>query len=119
MQREGALGNEQKPRAGSLASRLRQSGSAQKDSGQRRKGPEHQQEVVGNLGQGFGQRAAGSEQLVKKSSKMGPSEMAGIAFVSKGPTNHVDWRAAMVADLVAKTEPPPGGGSTFLAKREC
>jgi hypothetical protein len=54
-----------------------------------------------------------------KSSKKGPSEMAGIAFVSEGATNQVDWRAAMVADLIAKTEPPPGGRSTFLAKREC
>jgi hypothetical protein len=37
--------------------------------------------------------------------------MAGIAFVSKGAT--------MALDLVAKKEPPWGGGSTFLAKREC
>jgi hypothetical protein len=54
-----------------------------------------------------------------KSSKMGPSEMAGIAFVSEGATNQVDWRATMVSDLTRKTEPPLGGGSTFLAKREC
>jgi hypothetical protein len=54
-----------------------------------------------------------------KSSKMGLSEMEGIAFVSEGETNQVDWRATMVADLVAKTEPHPGGRSTFLTKREC
>jgi hypothetical protein len=32
--------------------------------------------------------------------------MARIAFCSEGAANQVDWRAAMVADLVAKTEPP-------------
>jgi hypothetical protein len=37
--------------------------------------------------------------------------MVGITFGSKGATNKVDWRAAMVSDLVAKREPPPGGGS--------
>jgi hypothetical protein len=45
--------------------------------------------------------------------------MSRIAFVSKGVANQVDWRVTMVADLVAKTEPPPGGRSTFLANREC
>jgi hypothetical protein len=45
--------------------------------------------------------------------------MEGIAFVSEGAANQVDWRAGMVADLIAKIEPPPGGRSTFLAKREC
>jgi len=54
-----------------------------------------------------------------KSSKKGPSEMAGIAFVSEGASNKVDWRATMVADLTAKAGPPLGGRSTFLAKREC
>ena len=50
---------------------------------------------------------------------MGSCEMVGIAFVSEGATNQVDWRATMVADLVAKREQPPSGGSTFLTKREC
>jgi hypothetical protein len=50
---------------------------------------------------------------------MGPSEMVGIAFVSEGATNQVDWRATIVADLKGKKEPPLGGRSTFLAKREC
>jgi hypothetical protein len=54
-----------------------------------------------------------------KSSKKGPNEMAGIAFCSEGAVDQVDWRATMVADMIAKTEPPLGGGSTFLAKREC
>ena len=54
-----------------------------------------------------------------KSSKTSLSEMVGIAFVSEGATNQVDWRAVMVADVIMKIEPPPGGGSTFLAKREC
>jgi hypothetical protein len=54
-----------------------------------------------------------------KSSKKGPSEMEGIVFISKGATNRVDWRAAMVADLIAKTEPPPDGRSSFFTKREC
>jgi hypothetical protein len=54
-----------------------------------------------------------------KSSKKGLSEMAGITFCSEGATNHVDWRVAMLVDLKTKTEPPPGGGSTFHAKREC
>jgi hypothetical protein len=54
-----------------------------------------------------------------KSSKMGPSEMAMIAFISKGAANQVDWRAAMVANLTTKTEPPTSGGSTYLAKSEC
>jgi hypothetical protein len=49
----------------------------------------------------------------------GLSEMAGIDFVSEGATNEVDWRETMVADLTGKTGPPPGGRSTFLAKREC
>jgi hypothetical protein len=65
------------------------------------------------------QKQEASRSIGNKSSKTGPSEMAGIAFVSEGATNQVDWRATMVADLIAKTEPPPGGGSTFLAKREC
>jgi hypothetical protein len=52
-----------------------------------------------------------------KSSKMGPSEMTRIAFVLEGVTNQVDWIATMVADMIAKTEPPLGGRNTFLAKR--
>jgi hypothetical protein len=54
-----------------------------------------------------------------KSSKKGPSEMAGIDFVSEGAIDQVDWRAAIIADMVAKTKPPLGSRSTFLAKREC
>ena len=54
-----------------------------------------------------------------KSSKMGPSEMAGIAFVSEGAANQVNWRATMVSYLKRITESPLGGGSTFLTKREC
>jgi hypothetical protein len=48
-----------------------------------------------------------------------PSEMVGIAYVSKGASNQVDWRESMVTDLVAKTEQTLGGRSTILAKREC
>jgi hypothetical protein len=65
------------------------------------------------------QEASRSMFKGNKSSKKGLNEMAGIAFISEGATNQVDWRAAMVADMIAKTEPPPGGRSTFLAKREC
>jgi hypothetical protein len=54
-----------------------------------------------------------------KSLKTGMTKMAGIAFVSEGAANRVVWRAAMVANLITKTEPPPSGRSTFLAKREC
>jgi len=54
-----------------------------------------------------------------ESSETGQSEMAGIASVSEGATNQVDWRAGMVADMVEKIEPPSGGRNTFLAKREC
>jgi hypothetical protein len=54
-----------------------------------------------------------------KSSKKGPNRMAGIIFISEGASNQVEWRVAKVADMVAKTEPPPGCRSTFLAKREC
>jgi hypothetical protein len=54
-----------------------------------------------------------------KSSKKGSNEMARIAFGSEEAINQMDWRAATVADMVAKTEPPLGGRSTFLAKREC
>jgi hypothetical protein len=50
----------------------------------------------------------------EKSSQTSPSETIGIAFVSEGAS-----RDGTVADLIAKTEPPPGGTSTFLAKREC
>jgi hypothetical protein len=34
--------------------------------------------------------------------KKGLSEMEGIAFVSKGAVNQVDWREAMLADLLVK-----------------
>jgi hypothetical protein len=54
-----------------------------------------------------------------KFSQTGSSEMVGIDFVSKGATNWVDWRTDMVENLIVKIEPPPGGRSTFLAKREC
>jgi hypothetical protein len=65
------------------------------------------------------QEASRSMIRGSESSETGQSMMAGIAFVSEGATNQVDWRAGMVADLVAKIEPTPGGRSTFLAKREC
>ena len=54
-----------------------------------------------------------------KSLKKGPSEMVRITFFSEGASNQVDWRVAMVSYLIAKTEPPLGDRSTFLAKREC
>jgi hypothetical protein len=54
-----------------------------------------------------------------KSSKKGLSEMAWIDFGSEGGDNQVDWRSTMVADLIEKIWTPPGGRSTFLAKREC
>jgi hypothetical protein len=50
---------------------------------------------------------------------MGSSVMAGITFCSKRATDQVDCRATMVVDMIAKTKPPLGGRSTFLAKREC
>jgi len=66
------------------------------------------------------QKQKASRSMFKgKSSKKSLSEMAGIAFFSKGAANQVDWRASMVADMIAKTKPPLGGRSTFLAKREC
>lgn len=46
------------------------------------------------------------------------SEMVGIARASEGVVDQEDWRVAMAADMVKKTEPLPGDGSTFLAKRE-
>jgi hypothetical protein len=54
-----------------------------------------------------------------KYSTMGLRKMTWIYFVSYGAPNRVDWRATMVVALIAKTEPPLGGRSTFLAKREC
>jgi hypothetical protein len=66
------------------------------------------------------QEQEASRSMIKgKSSKTGSSEMAGITSVSEGAANQVDWRATMVVDLTMKIEPPPGGRSTFLAKREC
>jgi hypothetical protein len=56
--------------------------------------------------------------IKRKSSKKGLSEMARIAFISKGEANKVDRTASMVVNLTRKTKPPPGGRSTFLAKRE-
>jgi hypothetical protein len=49
------------------------------------------------------QKQEASRSIGNKSSKTGLSERAGINFVSKGETNQVDWRATMVADLIAKT----------------
>jgi hypothetical protein len=61
-----------------------------------------------------------SRSMIKgKYSTKGLSETKGIAFVLEVATNHVDWKASMVADLIMKTKPPPGGRSTFLPKREC
>jgi hypothetical protein len=54
-----------------------------------------------------------------KSLKKGLNEMARIVFCSEGVANQVDCRVAMVADMIAKTEPPSGGRSTFLTKRKC
>jgi hypothetical protein len=54
-----------------------------------------------------------------KSLKKGLNQMVGIAFGSEGATDEVDWREIVVTDMIAKTEPPLGGRSTFLAKREC
>jgi hypothetical protein len=66
------------------------------------------------------QEQEASRSIIRgKSSEQGLSKMAGIAFVSEGAANQEDWRAAMVADMVAKTESLPESGSTFLAKREC
>jgi hypothetical protein len=54
---------------------------------------------------GCSEKEASRSMIRGKSSKMGPSEMAGIDFCSEGETNQVDWRETMVADLVVKTEP--------------
>jgi hypothetical protein len=55
------------------------------------------------------QEQEASRSMIKgKSSHTGPSEMAGIVFVSEGAANQVDWREGMVADLIAKIEPPSG-----------
>jgi len=51
--------------------------------------------------------------------KKGSNEVAGIALCSEGATDQVNWRATLVADMIAKIEPPLGGGSTFVPKREC
>jgi hypothetical protein len=45
--------------------------------------------------------------------------MAGIAFMSEGATNQGDWKEDTAADLIANIEPPSGGRSIFLVKREC
>jgi hypothetical protein len=66
------------------------------------------------------QEQEASKSMFKgKSSKKGRSKIARIAFISERAANQMDWRAAIVADLIAKTEPPLGGRSTFLTKREC
>jgi len=65
------------------------------------------------------ERKASRSMIKGKSSKTGPSKMAGIDFVSEGAANQVDWRGSMVENLIAKIEPPLGGRSTFLSKREC
>jgi hypothetical protein len=65
-------------------------------------------------------KSLASRSMIKgKFSAKGLSKMARIVFVSEGVANRVDWRVAIVADLIAKTEPPLGGRSTFLGKREC
>jgi hypothetical protein len=69
--------------------------------------------------QGAQEKEAFRSMIKEKSLMMGPSEMARIVFASEGATNHVYWKATMVVDLTTKTEPPPGGRTTFLAKREC
>jgi hypothetical protein len=51
--------------------------------------------------------------------KKGPNEMEIIAFGSEGVDDQVDSIETMVVDMVEKTKTPPGGGSTFVAKREC
>jgi hypothetical protein len=63
------------------------------------------------------QEASRSMFKSNKSSKKGLNEMAGIAFCLEGAVDQVDCRTTMVVDMVAKTEPPLGSGSTFLAKR--
>jgi hypothetical protein len=65
------------------------------------------------------QEASRSMFKGSESSKTSPNEIAMIAFSPQGAANQVDWRVAMVADMIAKTEPLPGDGSTFLAKRKC
>jgi hypothetical protein len=66
------------------------------------------------------QEQEASRSMIRgKSLKQGLNEMAGIDFISEGAANRVDWRGTMIADLIAKTKPPPGGRSTFLAKTEC
>jgi hypothetical protein len=61
------------------------------------------------------EKEASRSMIIRKSSKTGLSEMAGITSISEGEANQVDWRV----DMVAKIEPTPGGRNTFLAKREC
>jgi hypothetical protein len=53
----------------------------------------------------------------KKSYKKGLNEMVGINLCSKGEFDQVDWRESIVVDMIVKTNPPLGGGSTFLTKR--
>ena len=65
------------------------------------------------------QKQEASRSIGSKSSQPGRSEMAGIDFVLEGATNQVDWREGMLAYLIVKIEPPLGGRSTFLVKREC
>jgi hypothetical protein len=65
----------------------------------------------------------------KVSSKKGPCHTAGLASVSEGATNQVDWRAVVVANPVWEAEPLPVweidilpgdvGWNTSLTKRKC
>jgi hypothetical protein len=64
------------------------------------------------------QKHESSRSIGNKSSQPSPSEMTRIAFVLEGEANQVDWRARMVAYMIAKIEPPSSGRSTFLTKRE-
>jgi hypothetical protein len=65
------------------------------------------------------QEASRSMIRGSESSETGHTVMEGIASMSEGVSNEVDWRGGMIADLIAKIEPTPGGRNTFLAKREC
>ena len=63
-------------------------------------------------------KEAPRRMIKEKSMNIILSEMVGISFVLDEASNYVDWREAMVVDLVSKTKPTPGGRSTFVAKRD-
>jgi hypothetical protein len=74
--------------------------------------------VKNEFGQQTMGRGHGSRQPVRVFEAGYEQDGSALTFVSEGVANQVDWREAVVAYMIVKTEPPLGGGSTFLANRE-